>query len=76
MSSRVPKGRDSSHFVVPAVLASVGFFLWLALPDKVFVFDGVIFSQIVERAIDDWRVDFFNPRHLLFNPFFQFLRDG
>lgn len=49
--------------------------LWLFFPDQTFVFDGVIFAQIVERAVDEWRRTLWNPRHLLFNPFFLILRD-
>ncbi len=44
--------------------------VYLALPDAVFVFDGVMFSGIIERGAHDWRWEVFNPRHLLFNPFF------
>lgn len=57
-----------------AAAAAAG--LWLSLPDKTFVFDGVIFAQVVERAVDEWRAELLNPRHLLFNPFFMLLRDA
>jgi len=49
--------------------------LYLAFPDKVYVFDGIMFSDTIERHVDDWRQHFFNERHLLFIPFFMFLRD-
>jgi len=60
----------------PAALALAGLAAWLSLPDQTFVFDGVMFAQSVERAAEDWRKDFFNPRHLLFNETFQLLRDA
>ena len=64
------------RFAAPAALALAALAVWLAYPDKTFVFDGTIFAQVVDRSIDEWRREMFNPRHLLFNPFFQFLRDG
>ena len=62
--------------VVPSALVITALWVWLTHPDKTFVFDGVMFAQIVERSIEEWRNDLLNPRHLLFNPFFQILRDG
>ncbi|MDX6768988.1 MAG: glycosyltransferase family 39 protein [Elusimicrobiota bacterium] len=60
-----------------AVAASAGLgALWLALPDKTFVFDGVMFAGFVERGVEEWRRELYNTRHLLFSPFFQLLRDG
>ncbi|MBI3289093.1 MAG: hypothetical protein HYZ74_06215, partial [Elusimicrobia bacterium] len=60
-----------------AVVLSLGFLaVWLSLPDQVLVFDGVMFSGIVERIVDEWRRELFNPRHLLFNPAFMLLRDA
>lgn len=50
--------------------------LWLLLPDKTFVFDGVMFSGVIERTIAEWRRELFNPRHFLFNPALQLLRDA
>jgi hypothetical protein len=50
--------------------------VWLTYPDKIFVFDGIMFSQIVDRSISEWQREIMNPRHLLFNVFFQLLRDG
>jgi hypothetical protein len=46
------------------------------LPDRTYVFDGVAFAQVVERTVDEWRQHMVNPRHLLFNAFFQILRDA
>lgn len=48
---------------------------YLSFPDKVFVFDGIMFSGIIERAVDEWRRELFNRRHLLFNPTLMGLRD-
>ncbi|MFI5363750.1 MAG: hypothetical protein ACHQ49_17455 [Elusimicrobiota bacterium] len=49
--------------------------LYLAFPDKVFVFDGIQFSDVIERD-DGWREALFNPRHFLFNPALLLLRDA
>jgi hypothetical protein len=49
--------------------------LYLALPEKVFVFDGIQFSGVIERSISEWRVELLNRRHLLFNPLLMGLRD-
>lgn len=49
--------------------------LYLAFPETVFVFDGIMFSAIIERAVDEWRAELFNRRHLLFNPLMMGLRD-
>jgi hypothetical protein len=61
-----------------AALAATAAFaaLWLALPDKTFVFDGVMFAGFVERGVEEWRQELYNPRHLLYAPFFQLVRDG
>ncbi|MBI3552182.1 MAG: hypothetical protein HY077_06665 [Elusimicrobia bacterium] len=50
--------------------------LYLGFPDKVYVFDGIMFSGVIERAVDEWRREVFNRRHLLFNPFVMGLRDA
>lgn len=50
--------------------------LYLALPEKVFVFDGIMFSGVIERAISEWRGELLNRRHLLFNPLLMGLRDA
>lgn len=50
--------------------------IWRTYPDRTFVFDGIMFSQIVDRSLYEWRREIMNPRHLLFNGFFQLLRDG
>ncbi|MFA6004649.1 MAG: hypothetical protein WC881_11340, partial [Elusimicrobiota bacterium] len=50
--------------------------LYLAFPDKVYVFDGIMFASIIERAIDEWRQELFNRRHFLFNPAMLLLRDA
>lgn len=49
--------------------------LYVAFPEKVYVFDGVLFSGIVERIGENWRADLFNGRHLIFNPTMMLLRD-
>lgn len=60
-----------------AGLLTAGFLaLWLLLPDKTFVFDGMMFADVIERKGVDWRASLYNPRHLLFNASFQALRDG
>ncbi len=61
---------------VPVGLCLSAFALWFSLPDATFVFDGVMFAQSVERATVDWRYEFFNSRHLVFNATFQLLRDA
>ena len=66
----------SRQNLVPAVFCLGALALWLSLPDATFVFDGVMFAQSVERAAVDWRTDFFNPRHLIFNATFQLFRDA
>lgn len=50
--------------------------LYLAFPDKVYVFDGIMFAGVIERAVDEWRTELFNPRHVLFNPLLMLLRDA
>jgi hypothetical protein len=50
--------------------------LYLAFPDKVYVFDGIMFAAVIERGIDEWRTELFNRRHLLFNPLLMGLRDA
>lgn len=63
--------------LIAAGLLTAGFLtLWLLLPDRTFVFDGMLFSDVIERKGVDWRASLYNPRHLLFNPAFQVLRDG
>jgi|GEM_PF-4792732 len=59
-----------------AVVSLAGLALWLSLPDATCVFDGIQFSTIVDRSIDTWRQDMWNPRHLLFIRTFQLLRDA
>ncbi len=62
--------------LIAALLLTTAFpALWLSLPDKTYVLDGVMFSSIIERAAAEWRSELFNPRHFLFNPAFQLLRD-
>lgn len=50
-------------------------FLYGAFPERIYVFDGILFSGIIERIGENWRADLFNGRHLLFNPLMMFLRD-
>src|SRR5262249_1714770 len=40
-----------------------------------FVFDGIMFSGVIERAVTEWREELLNRRHLLFNPALMGLRD-
>lgn len=49
--------------------------LYLATPDRAYVFDGVLFSAVIERLTGSWRESLLNPRHLLFNSFIMLLRD-
>jgi hypothetical protein len=49
--------------------------LYGAFPERVYIFDGILFSGIIERIGDNWRADLFNGRHLLFNPSMMLLRD-
>ena len=73
-----PAAPPPADYVLQA--AGAAFFLllaiYLAFPDKVYVFDGIMFSGIIERAVDEWRRELFNRRHLLFNPAMMLLRDG
>jgi hypothetical protein len=74
VSSPVP--RRLSPGLGAALAATAAFAaLWLALPDKTFVFDGVMFAGFVERGVEEWRAELYNPRHLLYAPFFQLVRD-
>ncbi|MBI4386668.1 MAG: hypothetical protein HY551_04745 [Elusimicrobia bacterium] len=50
--------------------------LYWSWPDAVYTFDGIIFSGVIERSIDDWRLEFFNRRHLLFNPAMMGVREA
>jgi hypothetical protein len=79
MRRRAPDGDLSAVLraaAFPAALSAAFLALWLSLPDHVFVFDGVMFAEVVERASEDWRQELLNPRHLLFNGLFQMLRDA
>jgi len=51
------------------------FCLYLAFPDKVYVFDGILFSIVIDRETADLGAVLFNRRHLLFNPVMLGLRD-
>jgi hypothetical protein len=57
------------------LVAAAGLALWISLPDATCVFDGIQFSTVVDRSVDTWRQDVWNPRHLLFIRTFQVLRD-
>lgn len=50
-------------------------FLYTRWPDKVYVFDGVMFGWVIERNVLDVGAVLFNQRHLLFIPLFLGLRD-
>jgi hypothetical protein len=52
------------------------FVLYLSFPERVYVFDGVMFAGVIERGVDDWRAEVFNRRHLLFNPMMMAARDS
>ena len=56
-------------------LASLLIF-YLAFPDKVYIFDGVMFSYIIERRVVDLHAALWNRHHLLFIPFMMLLRDA
>jgi len=62
--------------IAAGLLTAAYLALWLMLPDKTFVFDGVLFADVIERKGVDWRASLYNPRHLLFNGAFQVLRDA
>jgi hypothetical protein len=49
--------------------------LYLFFPDKVYVFDGVMFSFVIERDVPDLAGVLYNRRHLLFTPLMLGLRD-
>ena len=49
--------------------------LYLLLPEKVYVFDGIMFASVIERGVTEWREELFNRRHLFFNPALLGLRD-
>jgi len=49
--------------------------LYAAFPERLYVFDGVVFAGVIERSVDDWRQQLFNHRHLLFNPLMMALRE-
>ena len=76
MSSPADRAPEWRRAAVPSALIALALGVWLSLPDKTYVFDGVVFAQVVERSVDEWRGQMLNPHHLLFNPFFQILRDA
>lgn len=76
MPQPVPLSKCSPAAVAGGVITVVFLTLWLLLPDKTYVFDGIMFSGVIERTIAEWRQELFNPRHFLFNPAFQVLRDA
>lgn len=76
MSIPAAGGARRAPLMAAALLTAAFLALWLLLPDKTFVFDGVMFSGVIERTIAEWRRELFNPRHFLFNPAFQLLRDA
>jgi hypothetical protein len=62
---------------MPALAAAAGLlFLYLHFPDRVYVFDGLMFSYIIERRVVDLGAVLFNKRHPLFVPFMMVLRDA
>lgn len=64
-----------AHWAAPTAAAALLGLYW-AWPDKVFVFDGVMFGYIIERRVADLGAVLFNCRHLLFNPLMMGLRDA
>ena len=75
--SNAARGAERRPVLIAAGLLTAGFLvLWLLLPDKIFTFDGVMFTGVIERTTTEWREMLFNPRHFLFNPAIQLLRDG
>jgi hypothetical protein len=72
----VKASRPSAPLLAALAASGGAAALWLALPDRAYVFDGVMFAGFVERGVEEWRRELFNPRHLLYGPFFQLLRDG
>jgi len=68
--------RDTLIWSAAAVVLLGIFVLYLAFPDKVYIFDGIMFSSIIERSTEEWRSQLFNGRHLVFNPFMMYLRDA
>lgn len=76
VSSPAPDRAALKWVAASGVLVIGALAVWLNYPDKTFVFDGIMFSQIVDRSLSEWRRELMNPRHLLFNVFFQLLRDG
>lgn len=76
VSSPAPDRATLKWVAASGVLVLAALAVWLTYPDKTFVFDGIMFSQVVDRSLSEWRREIMNPRHLLFNVFFQFLRDG
>lgn len=77
--SKAPESAPSSRAREAGLLAALAALvlgLYLGFPDKVYVFDGVMFAGVIERGVDEWRRELFNRRHLLFNPFFMGLRDA
>ena len=43
------------RFAAPVALVVAALCVWLTHPDKTFVFDGVMFAQLVDRSSDEWR---------------------
>jgi hypothetical protein len=75
-TSEAPVQPDEGFRRAAGAAAFVFLALYAAFPDKVYVFDGIMFSDVIERNVDAWRAQLFNQRHLLFNPFMMALRDG
>ena len=63
------------EWLVAGVGAALLLALYAAFPERVYVFDGILFSGIIERIGENWRADLFNGRHLIFNPSMMLLRD-
>jgi len=76
MSIPAHRAERRAALIAAGVLTAGFLALWLLLPDKTFVFDGMLFSDVIERKGMDWRASLYNPRHLLFNAAFQSLRDA
>lgn len=63
------------EWIVAGVGAALLLALYAAFSERVYVFDGILFSGIIERIGENWRADLFNGRHLIFNPSMMLLRD-
>ncbi|MCX5795857.1 MAG: hypothetical protein NTY77_10215 [Elusimicrobia bacterium] len=71
--SRKAEERQTTKLIASALLILLC--LYLAFPDKIYVFDGVMFSFVIERHVPNLALALLNRRHLLFMPVMLGLRD-